>query len=171
MLGFSSNFPADGSSKDIRGKLETMPVGMPVEKKMSWISSNYGERILEDEEGRKTYDFHSGIDIAIEEGSPVKSMALGLVVYAGIEGNYGNVVKIDHEDGYRTVYAHLRKISVPQGACVKRGKRIAEVGSTGRVLGTHLHLEVQQWDDCLRKYVSRDPIGYITAKPPVLFKF
>jgi LysM repeat protein len=85
---------------------------------------------------------HEGIDIAVEEGTPVRAASAGRVVFAGPRGTYGLAVIIDHGGGVRTLYAHCSKILVSEGSAVGSGTVIALSGNTGRSTGPHLHLEV-----------------------------
>jgi murein DD-endopeptidase MepM/ murein hydrolase activator NlpD len=87
--------------------------------------------------------FHAGLDIATPSGQPVGATAEGVVVKAGRQGEYGNLVEIEHRTGYRTLYGHLSKILVTEGQKVKRGDTIGLVGSTGRSTAPHLHYEVR----------------------------
>ena len=88
--------------------------------------------------------YHLGIDIAAATGTPVAASDSGTVVYAGwIDGGYGNLVEIDHNNGYATLYAHLSAIYVSCGQNVFQGQTIAAAGSTGRSTGSHLHFEVR----------------------------
>ncbi len=92
----------------------------------------------------KKRTYHAGIDIANRVGTPVRAAQYGKVVYAGYRGNFGKMVIIIHPQGYRTVYAHLHKITVKKGQAVKQGERIGSLGSSGRSTGPHLHFEVHQ---------------------------
>jgi murein DD-endopeptidase MepM/ murein hydrolase activator NlpD len=85
---------------------------------------------------------HKGIDIARPSDHTIKAADNGKVVSAGYNGGYGNKVVIDHQNGYRTVYAHLASISVKPGQTVPRGSKIGVMGSTGDSTGVHLHFEV-----------------------------
>ena len=85
---------------------------------------------------------HKGIDIARPSNYTIKSADNGVVVSAGYDGGYGNKVVIDHQNGYRTVYAHLASISVSSGQTVPSGSKIGVMGSTGDSTGIHLHFEV-----------------------------
>ena len=86
---------------------------------------------------------HPGIDITAGEGSPVYAADAGLVVAEGNDaGGYGNVIQIDHGDGYLTVYAHLSAIGVRMCQSVQAGQWIGAAGSTGDARGAHLHFEV-----------------------------
>jgi murein DD-endopeptidase MepM/ murein hydrolase activator NlpD len=87
---------------------------------------------------------HPGFDLATPAGSPVHAADTGLVVFAGWSGlGYGNVILIDHGNGYQTLYAHLSQVSVYCGAKVEKGKLIGLSGNTGNSTGPHLHFEVR----------------------------
>jgi murein DD-endopeptidase MepM/ murein hydrolase activator NlpD len=83
------------------------------------------------------------MDIAAPHGKEVNAPSDGTVVFAGLEGGYGNVIVIDHGYGIKTRYGHLSKMLVKAGDRVKRGVPIAAVGNTGRSTGPHLHYEVR----------------------------
>ena len=86
---------------------------------------------------------HPGIDLAAGEGSPVYAADAGLVVAEGNDAaSYGNVIQIDHGNGYLTVYAHLSVIGVRMCQSVEAGQWIGAAGSTGEARGAHLHFEV-----------------------------
>jgi murein DD-endopeptidase MepM/ murein hydrolase activator NlpD len=86
--------------------------------------------------------FHRGIDLAAPAGTPVYAVAPGTVVRANNDRAYGNVVVIDHHNGYKTLYAHNSRLLVKAGQQVKAGQPIAKVGSTGHSTGPHLHFEM-----------------------------
>lgn len=86
---------------------------------------------------------HAGTDFAGPHGTPIYSTADGVVVHAGWQSGYGKLVKIQHEFGIETRYAHMSKIRVTKGQRVSRGQRIGDMGNTGRSTGTHLHYEVR----------------------------
>lgn len=88
-------------------------------------------------------EFHSGLDISAPAGTAVVAAGTGTVVLAETQNGYGNVVMIDHGNGYQTRYAHLSAINTRVGADVTRGDLIGLVGSTGRSTGSHLHYEVR----------------------------
>ena len=88
-------------------------------------------------------EFHTGLDIAVPEGTEVHATADGVVVYAGNGGGYGRVVFIQHADGFMTVYGHNSKLLVEQGQTVKAGQTISLSGSTGYSTGPHVHYEVR----------------------------
>lgn len=112
--------------------------------KLSWpavggyISSYQGNRW-----GR----FHKGIDIARPSNYNILAADNGKVTFAGREGGYGNMVKINHNNGIVTVYAHLQSIDVSVGQTVSSGEKIGVMGSTGNSTGTHLHFEVYKNGD------------------------
>lgn len=88
--------------------------------------------------------FHKGIDIAAPEGSPIKAAEAGTVVFSGVVSGYGNLVEIDHGNGFVTKYAHTQENLVVVGQKVGAGQLIARVGATGRSTGSHLHFEVHK---------------------------
>lgn len=94
--------------------------------------------------GNDYWSGHLGIDIAAGLGAPVWAADSGVVVYAGwSEGGYGNLVMIDHGNGYQTLYAHLNVLNVGCGQSVGKGQGIGQAGSTGNSTGAHLHFEVR----------------------------
>jgi murein DD-endopeptidase MepM/ murein hydrolase activator NlpD len=109
-------------------------------------SSRYGTRV-DPFINEKT--FHGGIDIAAEEGKLVRASRWGKVVFAGEMEGYGNLVVIEHELGYHTLYGHLEEILVEQGENVDTGHAIGKVGSSGRSTGPHLHFEIRRFDEKL----------------------
>ncbi len=99
------------------------------------ITSNFGPRW-----GR----LHKGIDMGCPTGSPILAADGGVVYFAGYQGSYGYVVKIDHGANFKSVYAHCSKLFVTEGQKVFKGQHIANVGNTGRSTGPHLHFEIQK---------------------------
>ena len=93
--------------------------------------------------GRRWGRLHAGTDFAAPHGTPIYSTADGVVIHAGWQSGYGKLVKIQHEFGIETRYAHLSGINVKVGQRVSRGDRIGAMGNTGRSTGTHLHYEVR----------------------------
>jgi murein DD-endopeptidase MepM/ murein hydrolase activator NlpD len=116
-----------------------VPTMLPVED--GWYSSNYGWRI-DPFTGQRA--FHEGIDVIAEQGTAIHAAAGGVVVYSDFHPQYGNMIEIDHGNGLISRYAHASKRLVKLGEVVLRGAKIAEIGSTGRATGTHLHFEVRQ---------------------------
>jgi len=92
--------------------------------------------------GEDEYEFHSGVDIAAAEGTPILCYLDGTVEQTKLSASYGYYVCIDHGGGLKTLYAHASKLLCEEGDEVKRGDVIALVGSTGRATGPHLHFEV-----------------------------
>lgn len=128
------------------------PAGMVYPLMGTRISSDFGIRkhpVL------KKVRHHGGIDLAAPQGSPIRSVQAGTVVFADPYGGYGNLVVIAHADGVTTHYGHCSTIKARTGQHVKAGQVIAEVGSTGRVTGPHLHFEVRRDGNPL------DPEGFI----------
>ncbi|GHV52760.1 peptidase M23 [Synergistales bacterium] len=111
--------------------------GWPV---MGKLSSRFGWR-RSPFTGRRTY--HAGIDISAPRGRAIVASAAGRVVHAGWLGGYGRAVVISHPGGVTTLYGHCSKVLVRVGKNVRRGERIALVGSTGRSTGNHVHFEVR----------------------------
>lgn len=94
----------------------------------------------------KKWKAHLGVDYAASRGTPVVAAGSGRVIHAGRLGAYGNLVKIRHDDGYETRYAHLKSFrrGIKRGKYVKKGHTIGYVGSTGRSTGPHLHFELRK---------------------------
>lgn len=105
-----------------------------------WLSSTVGTR-RDPFTGDR--DYHAGLDISADRGSPVYSTADGKVTQSSYEGSYGNLIVVDHGYGLETRYGHLASYRVKAGAYVKRGDILGTVGSTGRSTGSHLHYEVR----------------------------
>lgn len=105
-----------------------------------WVTSDFGSRMDPYTAERV---MHAGLDIAAPHGKEVMSPSDGTIIFAGLEGGYGNVVVIDHGYGIKTRFGHLAKIDVKAGEHVKRGQVVAEVGNTGRSTGPHLHYEIR----------------------------
>jgi murein DD-endopeptidase MepM/ murein hydrolase activator NlpD len=101
---------------------------------------------------------HEGIDFAAPVGTPIHAAAGGIVVLAEFHPVWGNVVELDHGNGLLTRYAHASRLNVTAGALVKRGQKIAEVGSTGRSTGPHLHFEVHM------DGVAQNPARFLFAE-------
>ncbi|HEX9871714.1 MAG TPA: M23 family metallopeptidase [Candidatus Tectomicrobia bacterium] len=106
------------------------------------LTSPFGER--DHVMGGGGTQFHAGIDISVPTGTPVQAARDGTVVFAGYNGAYGKAVKLDHPNGFSTLYAHNSRILVHVGQNVKAGQVICLSGSTGRSTGPHLHFEVHK---------------------------
>lgn len=118
---------------------DKVPYAMPVGSSFRF-TSGFGGRNDPFGGGRRS---HAGIDLAGPRGTAILATADGVVTTAGWESGYGNVVRIRHELGYETVYAHQSRIRVKTGQKVSRGEQIGDMGSTGRSTGSHLHYEVR----------------------------
>ncbi len=122
-------------SKSTQSEANTqVNVGLFVKPVSGTITSKYGYR---------SSGFHTGLDIATSLGTPIHAAAAGTVTYAGWKGSYGNLVIIDHGNGYQTYYAHCSAIYVSPGQSVTTDTTISAVGSTGNSTGPHLHLEIR----------------------------
>ena len=130
-----------------------VPSGAPIS---SYITSGYGGRA--DPFGRGG-QFHKGIDFEADVGDPVRVVADGVVSFAGVKSGYGNVVDVDHGNGYVTRYAHNSRLEVRVGDLVRVGQEVAKAGSTGRSTGAHVHFEV--WENGRvvnpRKFLGKGP--------------
>ena len=133
--------------------MKSVPFGKPVWS--YWLSSPFGKRT---DPFNKNSATHKGVDLASNKGNKVKTMAQGKVLRSGWNGGYGNFIEIDHGNGFKTRYAHLNKSYVKKGEYVKQGDTIAEVGSSGRSTGPHLHYEV------LYNGVPVDPMAFMKVQ-------
>ncbi|MET0280254.1 MAG: M23 family metallopeptidase [Steroidobacteraceae bacterium] len=129
-----------------------LPEGRPV--RGGYISSYFGGR---QDPFDGTEDIHPGVDIAGAAGSEVLSVATGLVSRAERSASYGNLIEINHGNGYVTRYAHNASLLVDVGQTVTRGQPIALMGSTGRSTGPHLHFEVLRFGQRLNPLKFIDP--------------
>ena len=118
--------------------LQTLPTGVPVGGDFR-VTSGFGMRV---DPFTHTLARHEGLDFTAMHGTPIIAAAEGTVTRSGWEDTYGNIVEITHAEGFMTRYAHISKRHVTEGQKVKRGQHIADVGSTGRSTGPHLHYEV-----------------------------
>ncbi|WP_136413197.1 M23 family metallopeptidase [Herbaspirillum sp. ST 5-3] len=137
-------------SYKIRSRL--LPTIQPVN--VSYNASGFGWRI-DPFTGKNA--FHEGIDFAAAVGTPIVAAAGGVVISAEYHHQYGNMIDIDHGNDIVTRYAHTSRVYVKVGDIVRRGQRIADIGSTGRSTGSHLHFEV------LVKGVQQDPHKFLAA--------
>lgn len=118
-------------------ELEKMrvPQGRPL---YGWITRSFNPS---PEDGKEK---HEGIDIAVKEGTPVVATATGIVTYSGWDKVFGNLLVIDHENGYETVYGHNQKNTVNKNQKVYKGDVVALSGNTGRSSAPHLHYEIKK---------------------------
>ena len=127
----------------------TGQLGWPVSGE---ITSPYGYRV---HPIWGTTIYHSGIDIGVDEGTPVHAADGGVVVWSGWMGGYGYAVVIDHGNGLSTLYGHNSELAVEEGQSVAKGQVISYAGSTGNSTGPHVHFEVRANGDPV------DPMGYL----------
>jgi murein DD-endopeptidase MepM/ murein hydrolase activator NlpD len=118
--------------------LHALPTGLPVDGEFQ-VTSGWGLR-MDPFTGQLAR--HEGLDFTASDGTPIVAAADGIVTRSGWESTYGNIVEITHAEGFMTRYAHLSQRRVNEGQQIKRGQHIADVGSTGRSTGPHLHYEV-----------------------------
>ncbi len=118
---------------------EQLPFANPVRNSFRFTSP-FGMRSDPRGAGRR---MHNGVDFAGPTGTPIYATADGVVTFAGWQSGYGRLVKIQHEFGVETRYAHNSRIRVQAGQRVSRGDRISDMGASGRVTGTHLHYEIR----------------------------
>ncbi len=118
--------------------LQTLPTGVPIGGDFR-VTSGWGMR-LDPFTGQLAR--HEGLDFTAASGTAILAAADGVVTRSGWENTYGNIVEVTHAEGFMTRYAHISQRRVAEGQRVKRGQHIADVGSTGRSTGPHLHYEV-----------------------------
>lgn len=123
---------------------QNFPLSEPV--KDFYLSSRFGRRT---DPFTKKAGWHSGIDLAGWPGTPIYATTPGVITKAGTWSTYGQMVEIDHGNGFKTRYAHMRKVIAKRGQAVKAGDILGEMGCTGRCASTHLHYEVF-FNDTLR---------------------
>jgi murein DD-endopeptidase MepM/ murein hydrolase activator NlpD len=114
-----------------------MPAGRPIDE--GWLSSRFGKR---NDPFTGKQEFHKGLDFAGKKGSDVIAVGDGVVSWSGKRYGYGNLVEINHGNGYVTRYGHNERNLVQVGDTVRKGQQIALMGSTGRSTGPHVHFEV-----------------------------
>jgi len=135
---------------DSRLKKEQTVAGKPITK--GWMSSSYGMR-TDPFHGEQRW--HGGVDFAGKKGSDVVAVASGVVTWSGKRSGYGNMVQVNHGDGFVTRYGHNDENLVSLGSIVKKGQQIARMGSSGRSTGPHVHFEVY------KNGRTVDPASYI----------
>jgi murein DD-endopeptidase MepM/ murein hydrolase activator NlpD len=123
--------------EDKRSLYASTPSAWPVR---GWVTSPFGNRTSPFSGIEK---FHEGIDIAAQTGTPIMAPADGVVIAAGFNTGYGNMVEISHGYGIKTIFAHNSRLNVKAGQRVKRGDVIAYLGDSGSSTGPHLHYEVR----------------------------
>ena len=143
----------DKVKKDIN-RISKIPSIRPV--KGGYLNSSFGYR--KDPIDNVTR-FHQGQDITVKSGTPIHSPADGIVKRAYYAGGFGNHIKLDHGNGYTTLFAHLSKIKVKHGQKVSRGEVIGLTGNTGRSTAPHLHYEIHHYGE------SKNPLDYFFHSP------
>lgn len=136
-------------------RLAATPTVLPVPGR---ITAGYGYRKSPFTGAR---EFHEGLDIAAPYGTPIRATADGVVAFAGPLAAYGNVVFLDHGQGFATFYGHTSTNRVREGQRVHRGDILAYVGTTGRTTGPHVHYEVHV------RGVLANPLRYVVDPPDV----
>lgn len=126
---------------DERVRQNLLPTALPVQG--AWDSSSFGRRI---DPFTGVVANHTGVDFTAETGTPIYAAAGGVVLAAEYHAQYGHMIDLDHGNELTTRYAHASRLFVAPGQVVRRGQKIAEVGSTGRSTGPHLHFEVRVKD-------------------------
>ena len=140
-------------------ELPSLNLDMPVEGP---LSSPFGLKRFFNEQPRNP---HSGLDIAVAEGTPIKAPAAGTVIATGNYFFNGNTIILDHGHGLMSMFCHLSEIQARIGDVIERGQTIGLVGQTGRVTGPHLHWSVSLND------ARVDPSLFVTQKSsPILAK-
>jgi len=117
-----------------------------------FYSSNFGWRL---DPFTGVNAMHEGVDYMVPAGTAIRASAGGVVAYSDLHPQYGNMVEIDHGNDIVTRYAHASRLLVKVGQVVRRGEKIAEVGSTGRSTGNHLHFEVRY------KGIAQNPVRFL----------
>src|SRR5499426_444679 len=143
--------PLSADPAPVSDRQEQQGLRWPVQGK---VTSRFGPRGF--------FHLHRGVDIKASKGTPVHAAAAGTVAFSGRQSSYGRVIKIDHPDGLRTIYAHNSSNFVRTGQRVKAGAVIAAVGQTGRATTNHLHFEVR------RRGLARDPLPLLRSQPRVV---
>lgn len=142
-----------------RVQAKLLPTSQPVA--VGYNASSFGWR-FDPFNGRST--FHEGIDFAAPTGTPIAAAAGGVVVTSEYHHQFGNMLEVDHGNGIVTRYAHASRLLVRVGDIVRRGQHVADVGSTGRSTGAHLHFEV------LVMGVQQDPSKFLAAGADQAFR-
>ncbi|KPU43632.1 murein DD-endopeptidase MepM [Oxobacter pfennigii] len=136
---------AEKKLKEMRAKPSVLPVSGKITSTFGYRKNPFG----------KNYEFHDGIDIANSRGTAIRASADGVVTIAGRDGSYGILVKINHGNGYESLYGHNSKLNVKVGQRVERGDIIAYMGSTGRSTGNHCHFEVRYKGKAIDPYTVK----------------
>jgi murein DD-endopeptidase MepM/ murein hydrolase activator NlpD len=123
--------------QQLNDAIASLPISEPADE--YYVSSHFGPRT---DPIRGVPAIHPGLDMAGWPGTNIRATAPGVVTKAGPWGPYGNLVEIDHGNGFKTRYGHMRRVKVRVGQQVTREQQVGEMGCTGRCTGTHLHYEI-----------------------------
>ncbi len=132
IVGYSGNFQIPLSKEELARQV--IPFGRPL---YGWITRSFTD-------GEDSGEKHLGFDFAVKKGTPVSATASGAVTFAGWDDTYGNLVIIDHGNGYETMYGHNEKLLVEEGESILKGDVVALSGNTGRSSAPHLHYEIRK---------------------------
>lgn len=158
-LSGAITLPGDPGST-VEAPLPGMTVEFAAPVEGARVSSDYGPRAsFRTANGARASSNHDGVDFAAAAGTPVRVVAGGTVVRAGVNGGYGNFVEVRHPDGTVTGYGHLQGFNVKEGDVLARGQTLGRVGSTGNSSGPHLHLRAR------RDGESIDPATLFSGAP------
>jgi murein DD-endopeptidase MepM/ murein hydrolase activator NlpD len=142
----------DAKVVNYAAKKQLLPTMLPI--RSAPVSSGFGMR---SDPFTGLPEMHEGVDLAAVVGTPVMAAGGGIVIFAGHQHDFGNLVEIDHGNGIVTRYAHCSRLEVKEGEVVRRGQIIAAVGDTGHATGPHLHFEVRY------KGVAQNPTKFLRA--------
>lgn len=140
---------------DLKAAVTQLPLITPIiDTEEFYLSSSYGRRR---DPITAQPAFHAGIDLGGHRKTPIRATATGVIIKAGISGPYGNMIEVDHDNGFRTRYGHLHTINVAKGDLIEAGDIIGTMGSSGRTTGTHVHYEIWYDDQTM------DPAKFLKA--------
>lgn len=144
-----------GRLADLKAAVHQLPLITPIiESEEFYLSSSFGRR-----RDPITHEpaFHAGIDLGGHRKTPIRATASGIVIKSGVSGPYGNMIEVDHGNGFRTRYGHLHTLGVERGDLIQAGEIIGTMGSSGRTTGTHVHYEIWYNDQTM------DPAKFLKA--------
>ncbi len=150
------NWTPDGGAQTVQPTVEAVLSGYPLAESAS-VLLGYGWQ-LDPAVGQVV--FHSGVDLEADAGAAVLTVGNGTVAFVGSQGNYGNLIVVNHAQGVQTRYAQLERMDVQVGQAVQRGDRLGTVGSSGDATTPHLHFEVRANSD----------LGWVAQNPADFFR-
>ncbi len=166
--GLANAMIAPGKELFLPGASPLPEIRYVKQKVFSWpirannrLTSTFGWRIHPITKSRA---FHSGIDIGASMKTPIHAAADGVVVFSGDGGSYGNMIILRHKNGLFTVYGHASKLIAKKGKFVRRGQKIALVGSTGASTGAHLHFEVKSTSKHVNPHIAMKKTERVAVK-------